>query len=89
MKARGEYLGVYGFWFNGRERFVATPHGFNKLRARLKERAASFCENCGRFDANGHAHHINLRKMGGGARDDRLENLQYLCGICHRKEHNQ
>jgi hypothetical protein len=36
----------------------------------------------------GHAHHKNgARGLGGGKRDDRLENLDWLCAKCHRDEH--
>jgi hypothetical protein len=36
----------------------------------------------------GHAHHKNgTRGLGGGKRDDSLENLDWLCSICHWDEH--
>lgn len=38
----------------------------------------------------GHAHHKNgTRGLGGGKRDDRAENLAWLCNWCHRDEHVQ
>lgn len=36
----------------------------------------------------GHAHHKNgTRGLGGGKRDDRPENLAWLCSRCHWDEH--
>jgi hypothetical protein len=36
----------------------------------------------------GHAHHKNgTRGLGGGKRDDSLENLDRLCSGCHSDEH--
>ena len=34
-----------------------------------------------------HIDHISGRKMGGGFRDDRLENLRTLCAMCHSDRH--
>jgi len=33
----------------------------------------------------GEAHHLKKRKMGGGFRDDRPENLQWLAWECHER----
>jgi hypothetical protein len=38
----------------------------------------------------GHAHYKNkngTRELGGGKRDDRLENLDWLCYWCHQNKH--
>jgi len=34
----------------------------------------------------GHAAHKDARKMGGGSRDDKPENLGWLCWLCHHLE---
>lgn len=34
----------------------------------------------------GQAAHINARKMGGGSRNDKTENLGWLCFMCHHLE---
>ena len=33
--------------------------------------------------------HIKKRGLGGGWRDDRIENLRTLCFVCHDREDNQ
>jgi len=35
----------------------------------------------------GHAHHKRRRGMGGGFRDDRAANLEWVCSGCHIEEH--
>ena len=89
MKVRGEYRGIPGHWFNGDERFVATPYGWSKIRELIKMRAMFICERCWGLASEGEVHHLKGRGMGGAIRDDRLEHLQWLCRACHRKEHNQ
>lgn len=45
------------------------------------------CQRCSMFtDGTGEAHHKIKRGMGGGFRDDRMENLEWLCRPCHRRE---
>lgn len=60
---------------------------YTKMRTRLRELAGNRCEECGRFDMNGDAHHGKGR--GAGKRDDRIfvdgkRNLFYLCRGCRR-----
>jgi hypothetical protein len=50
----------------------------------LKRRADSHCENCRKYVKNGHAHHIQYNPLG---EITTLENLLYLCALCHRMIH--
>jgi 5-methylcytosine-specific restriction endonuclease McrA len=72
---------------DGRE--ILSPADWSKRRKQVWERAWYYCEGgCGRITdlADGEAHHKIKRGMGGGFRDDRLENLEWLCRECHRIE---
>jgi 5-methylcytosine-specific restriction endonuclease McrA len=69
-----------------------TLHGQAYLAQRKLawERDGKKCVWCGKtltiYEAE--MDHIKLRKMGGGERDDSLENLRTLCNRCHHKRHN-
>ena len=87
MKVKGQYEGIPGHWLG--ERFIASNYGWQKLRKLVRERAENRCQECGAFTPFGEVHHQRLRGMGGGFRDDKLENLIYNCAVCHRSHHNQ
>lgn len=63
-----------------------------ELRAEVYDRAAGLCEikaaGCEKYAGwlSGHMHHVRHRSLGGS---DSLENCQWSCPSCHRKEHNQ
>lgn len=67
-------------------------------RLEVVEREDGKCERCKRpapfhptdEHPSGHVHHKNgTRGLGGGKRDDRLENLELLCFVCHLIEHEK
>lgn len=62
-----------------RDRFVCTKCG--KTQEELSNEA-----NCGYEDRVLHCHHIKSIKDGG---NNQIENLQTLCGKCHKKEHSR
>lgn len=70
----------------GRE--ILSPYQWQVRRYECGLRAHCSCERCGVFTAFefGDPHHKIKRGMGGGFRDDRLENLEWLCKECHRVE---
>lgn len=85
---------------DGRET-CRTEYQWQKRRAEVYDRDKGLCQKCRRVvplhsvrdeetgeivAMAGEIHHLANRKMGGGSRDDRLENLQLLCWKCHRKE---
>jgi HNH endonuclease len=71
---------------DGRE--ICTGKDWTHRREECAIRAILGCESCHRYLPlhRGEAHHIIKRGMGGGFRDDRLENLMWLCMTCHREE---
>src|SRR5271170_2753390 len=58
-------------------------------RHEIWERSGGFCEKmgCNRniSEETGHMHHIKHRSRGG---DESMQNLEALCGRCHKKEHS-
>ena len=70
-------------------------------RTAVFEAAQGLCKGCGvwaplkgfrafagaRLTPAGHAHHRKRRGLGGGTRDDRVENQDWLCAECHKREH--
>jgi hypothetical protein len=63
---------------------------YTKMKNKLREIAGNKCEECGRYDSQGDAHH--KRGRGAGKRDDRIfvngeRNLFYLCRHCHSGRH--
>jgi hypothetical protein len=63
---------------------------YTRMKNKLRDMAGNKCEECGRFDTQGDAHHYHGR--GGGKRDDRIfvagkRNLFYLCRKCHGGRH--
>ncbi len=86
----------------GEREICRTDYQWEKRRELVFERDKGKCKHCGRFAPlhneydretgeirrfAGHAMHKRLRGMGGAHRDDRLENLDWGCYRCHRKEH--
>ena len=55
------------------------------IRAGLKENR---CENCGITEWLGKPLSMELHHVNGDGRDNRLENLQLLCGNCHAQTDN-
>jgi 5-methylcytosine-specific restriction endonuclease McrA len=87
IPVKGEMEGVPGRWIG--ERFIASNFGWQKLRKIVREQAENRCQECGIYTPFGSVHHRRLRKAGGGFRDDKPENLEYLCSRCHSRIHNQ
>jgi hypothetical protein len=63
---------------------------YTKMKNKLRDLAENKCEECGRFDTQGDAHH--QRGRGAGKRDDRIfvdgvRRLFYLCRKCHSGRH--
>lgn len=86
----------------GEREICRTEYQWQKRRQEVFERGKGKCQKCHRFaplhevlnpetgevrQHAGHAMHIKARKMGGGFRDDRLENLEWGCYRCHIDEH--
>lgn len=83
------------------EREICHGAAWEQRRSEVHLRAGGACERCrGRallhdfYDQYGdlvliagHAHHKRKRGMGGGFRDDRATNLEWLCSGCHLEEH--
>lgn len=55
------------------------------IRAGLKEHR---CEICGITEWNGRPLNMELHHVNGDGKDNRLENLQLLCGNCHAQTDN-
>jgi 5-methylcytosine-specific restriction endonuclease McrA len=78
-------------------RTLLTGKDYTELRLHVYIRDKGFCQRCGirvryeqqGFDDDYHLAHVIPRRMGGGSRDDTMENTHVLCAKCHRKEHNQ
>lgn len=72
-------------------RVICRTYNAWDIRRRLVwVRAGKRCERCGRGLADLHdvrVHHLVPRRMGGGFRDDKLDNLQCLCWQCHLGAH--
>jgi hypothetical protein len=70
---------------DGRE--ILSPADWSKRSAQAWLKAGACCERCRKYTGfDGDPHHKIKRGMGGGFRDDRLENLEWLCRECHRAE---
>ena len=55
------------------------------VRAAVVKRAEGCCERCGLYVGDdGHAHHRIPRSRGGKWT---IENIQYLCVVCHQTAH--
>jgi len=74
------------------KRVKLSPLKWEKMREQVYVEQNENCGGCGkhiRTLPEMHLHHKKLRKMGGGSRNDKRENLIGLCAECHGKEHNQ
>lgn len=70
---------------DGRE--ICSRYRWSIRRLAVGADARWLCERCGRSTGDeGECHHKIKRGMGGGFRDDRLENLEWLCRECHQVE---
>ena len=71
---------------DGRE--VLTGKHWLDRREDCAARSMYRCDRCGISTqwGCGEVHHKIKRGMGGGFRDDRLGNLEWLCLPCHREE---
>jgi 5-methylcytosine-specific restriction endonuclease McrA len=69
-----------------------SPYEYRKLKERVYEEQGHRCAFCTvklYRVTDGELHHLHHRKMGGGSRDDRRENVVVLCRACHRRQHGQ
>jgi 5-methylcytosine-specific restriction endonuclease McrA len=68
---------------DGRE--ILSGDDYEARRREVWERDAQRCVRCYKpLSLDGcHIDHIKKRRSGGGFRNDRLEDLQTMCGICH------
>lgn len=75
---------------DGRE-IHRSPWAWLIQRKKAWDRDGGQCQRCGEAvelrDAQ--VHHVIGRGMGGGRRDDAIENLETLCLACHMREHGQ
>ncbi len=73
---------------DGRE-ICRTGATWKARRRQAWERDGHCCQDCGIGLSLEWAEidHVMPRRMGGGWRDDRLENLRTLCSPCHRRRH--
>lgn len=70
---------------DGRE--ILTGKDWGRRRDQVRLGANERCSRCESFTGvSGECHHRVKRGMGGGFRDDRLENLEWLCRECHVTE---
>lgn len=78
-------------------RTILTGKDYTAFRERVWLRDQGKCVRCRRRvsltlwgnDSDLHVHHKHGRGMGGGRRDDTLEECESLCARCHREEHHQ
>lgn len=78
-------------------RTILSGKDYTSLRNRVYLRDRGRCQVCGirtcieqtGRDDDMHLAHLIPRRMGGGSRDDTMENTVTKCAACHRKEHNQ
>jgi hypothetical protein len=76
---------------DGRE--ILSGAAYTRRKRQVWERDRGRCRKCwtlvswDQFKREG-VDHIAKRKMGGGFRDDRMENLQVLCRACHDRKDN-
>jgi len=78
-------------------RQILTGKDYTELRIRVYTRDRGRCIVCGvrtrieqgGYDNDMHLCHVIPRRMGGGSRDDTMENTVTKCAACHRTEHNQ
>lgn len=61
--------------------YLTTEH-WSQTRQRKLIQASNTCEQCNRHDGL-EVHHLTYERLG----EERLEDLQVLCPICHRKAH--
>lgn len=92
---------VNGVRYVGEREVCEAPKAWADRRQEVYLRERGRCQGCKRFaplhertndDGTviafaGHAAHIVARGMGGARRDDRRENLRWLCMWCHNREH--
>jgi hypothetical protein len=71
---------------DGRE--ILTGKHWQDRKLECGTRDNFHCRRCRHYTGvfEGEAHHKIKRGMGGGFRDDRLENLEWLCRECHEAE---
>ena len=69
-----------------KKRLKLSVKEYQELRKKACKRAMSSCEKCFAWCplSNGHLHHKKTRGAGG---DDKLENVIWLCYLCHDKNH--
>ena len=68
------------------KRIKLSVKGYQELREEACKRAMGHCESCFSWCpmSNGHLHHVRSRGAGGG---DVIDNVMWLCYMCHDKEH--
>lgn len=84
-------------------RTIRDGKDYTNFRRGMWEKQVGRCSNCRRYtdlrveplvDWSFNVHHIEGRGLGGSKRDDVVERngipvCTGVCGLCHKKEHNQ
>lgn len=70
-------------WRGSADRRALASAAWRRTRARIVERDGGRCVYCGHADRR----HLEVNHISGNSRDDRDENLETVCVLCHRVLH--
>ena len=72
-----------GLWRTPHDRAALASAAWRRTRARILERDGYHCVYCDHADMRG----LEVNHISGNSRDDRDENLEAVCALCHRLLH--